>query len=396
MHQRHVFLSVTHPVEMEPLLAAGLAKPARQLLRLLITWLRHSHFSPQLGPIKQFFSKITHGAGEVAEKYEQEIARKIFSSPEGRVATEHSWRALMMEASSEYSLVFHAFIACLLVLLIVMVAPLLYRLVRRRRLKIFVSFNREREDVAERLTQSLLSDNLNAIRVPYNPAAGHQQIIADVYRGITKCDVFVCIPGETQSFVESEVLAASTAGKPVVFMISEAGGTLPNTADKRYPVLSLEKMTQSNFASLADFLCYVGNDFSSGLRLCKGALLHPLIMRSSKMSRGVLLFMLSLLWTFNFLGLKQSAAFSGGGTLLAHAVVMAALSSTVLIFAVYIIFFCVKYMRQLHVARLTRLRVCSGDFCKSEWRQIISELPHGNHLYASLLESSPLAHHEVV
>jgi hypothetical protein len=40
--------------------------------------------------------------------------------------------------------------------------------------------------------------------------------------------------------VEHEVLAAAAAEKPIAFLISESSGTLPNTADKRYPVFRLE------------------------------------------------------------------------------------------------------------------------------------------------------------
>jgi len=119
--------------------------------------------------------------------------------------------------------------------------PLLSRFMTRRRVAVFLSFNRTREDAAKGLQNSLKSQGVNVTRIPYKDGAPHQEIVQAVSQGIRECNALLCVPGGGATFVDSEVMAAGAGGKAVIFLLSESDGTLPNTADKRYPVFKLEE-----------------------------------------------------------------------------------------------------------------------------------------------------------
>jgi hypothetical protein len=121
---------------------------------------------------------------------------------------------------------------------------------------------------SETLQKQLADAGARAFRVPFQESATHQDIVSRATNGIRACDSFVCLPGQTQSYVDHEVLAATISEKPVVFLISEQSGTLPNTADKRYPVFRLESTVTWQFEPLIEFLNYVSADFRSTWKLC--------------------------------------------------------------------------------------------------------------------------------
>jgi hypothetical protein len=148
-------------------------------------------------------------------------------------------------------------------------SPMLYKWLSRRNLKVFISFNRIREGIAQSLQRDLEQGGARVIRLPFQESAGHQDIVVKAIEGIRNCDSFVCLPGIDNSFVESEVFAAGVNYKPVVFLISESSGSLPNTADKRYPVFRLETTILNQFKPLIDFISYVGPT-SNQFGICVG------------------------------------------------------------------------------------------------------------------------------
>jgi hypothetical protein len=281
------------------------------------------------------------------------------------------------------------------------VLPLSFRWVSHRRIRVFISFNREIEPVACEVQACFQRVGIDAMRIPYSSKASHQEIVEGVLRGIKSSDVVVCLPGTSQSFVESEVLAATTAGKPIVFVVSQDGGTLPNTADKRYPVVSLEKTTANNFSALSSFVEYVGNSFSSNMRLCLSSLMHPWLMFSASKLLYAYCAIVGLLFVLCYfsvriavpagnLGLSEAAA------LLAQFMIIFITSSLAVAFCLYTVLFLHKFFRQIMISQTGRLRMASGEFCKSDWNNIVPDVRDADELYESLFEHAPYAHHEIL
>jgi hypothetical protein len=105
--------------------------------------------------------------------------------------------------------------------------PLLLRAALKSSIKVFISFSHECEDAAELIEKRLSKTSIIPIRVPYVEGSSHQVIIDNVLSGIAKCDLLVCVPSNSGSFVDHEVFAASAAKKPIIFIVSEYSGSLP-------------------------------------------------------------------------------------------------------------------------------------------------------------------------
>ena len=182
--------------------------------------------------------------------------------------------------------------------------PLIWRLMFRRRPKIFISFHHSLESVSNLIQEKFSEAGLNALKIPFEINADHQQIIKKTQDGIRSCDTMICLPGPLDSFVAHEVSSATSLRKVVIFVVRESGN-LPNTADKRYLVFRLEKIQQNNFKHLIPLLHYVSMDFRSGLRMLTESLmktiktisLKPLIKTSLYI--GLALFLVCFFQAFN-------------------------------------------------------------------------------------------------
>lgn len=194
--------------------------------------------------------------------------RMVSENPQVQKAASEMSYSLWQALRTDYLVTVIVFLFCVVLLITFILSPLFYKALSRRRLRIFISFNRAREDIAEDLQKRLDSAGARVFRIPFREGATHQNIVMQATEGIKECDSFVCLPGYTQSYVEHEVLAATTAEKPVAFLISDTG-TLPNTADKRYPIFRLEPIIREQFKPLISFLSYVGADFNSTYKLCQ-------------------------------------------------------------------------------------------------------------------------------
>jgi hypothetical protein len=201
--------------------------------------------------------------------------RFVSNTPEAREAAHEMTRSLGQAMLMDYVGALVVFFFCGITLVVFIGFPLIYKALSRHRLGIFISLNRAREDIAQNLQQCLEGEGARIYRIPFQEGATHQNIVMQATDGIKRCDSFVCLPGHAQSYVEHEVLAATAAEKPIAFLISESSGTLPNTADKRYPVFRLETTIREQFKPLIIFLGYVGADLRSTWKLCQRALFHP-------------------------------------------------------------------------------------------------------------------------
>jgi hypothetical protein len=148
---------------------------------------------------------------------------------------------------------------------------LLISLIWKRRTRVFISFEHEREPIADTLASEITKYGIRAEKLPFKENPDHDTLVYQVSRGIRDCDVFVCVPGKRPSFVDYEVGVALGAKKPMLFVLIEADAPhLPDTALKGYPVFALERLQRfqrKGFRILASFCSYLAADWRSTVRV---------------------------------------------------------------------------------------------------------------------------------
>jgi len=141
--------------------------------------------------------------------------------------------------------------------------------------RVFVSYQHGREAAAQEVERSLRRASVDALRLPFLATVDHDALLDSVHDGIRKCDVLICLPGKSSSFVDAEVSMAFGMKKPMVFVLDATeGARLPNTAKKGYPLFSAEALRAEGYATLAAFVSYVTGDVSVALKPYAAALRH--------------------------------------------------------------------------------------------------------------------------
>ena len=109
--------------------------------------------------------------------------------------------------------------------------------IRRRQSVVFLSFHHSREPEAEAIGKELADLNVRIERIPFQHSPDHDTLLTSIEGAIQRCDLVACFPGDTPSFVENEVLAATAQNKPLLLIVDPLRAPrLPNTAKKGYPV----------------------------------------------------------------------------------------------------------------------------------------------------------------
>lgn len=270
---------------------------------------------------------------------------------------------------------------------------------------VFISFSHEREDVAQTIEKALSATSIKPIRVPYVEGATHQVIIDNVLTGIAKCDLLVCIPANSGSFVDSEVFAASASKKPIIFIVSEFSGSLPNTADKRYPVFSMERLRDASFRPLLFLIRYLSYDFRSALLLFLRSTVDPIANVSSRFAVRTLICAFSMAIMISLVEVKNAAnSISPASPALDNNIVEAAVihftvlgtfSALTFVTCIYVIAFLRRLCIQTLSSRRIRLRTGSGVFNRADWIKIMDDFGNNNHVFDCLMDGTTKAHHEV-
>jgi hypothetical protein len=329
----------------------------------------------------------------------------VSNDPNVRKATSEMSYNLGEALWIDYFAVKAVIISCIIFLVVFIVSPLIYKALSRRRLGIFISFNRTRETISETLQKYFENEGAQVFRIPFQEGATHQSIVMEATEGIKRCDSFVCLPGYAQSYVEHEVLAATTSEKPIVFLISEDSGTVPNTADKRYPMFRLETTSREQFKPLIHFISYVGADLKSTWKLCQRALRHPLMHVSARVALGLLGICLVSLWVYCYFNVtihghnltKDNPAFVEveRAVVIGHIAVLIVLMSIAFCCFSYIALFLVNLVRQFKARMRARLKTVAAQFNRDDWIGVIPDLSPGKELYECLFDTAPSAHHEI-
>jgi hypothetical protein len=160
------------------------------------------------------------------------------------------------------------------------VIDLAWRRRGRAAARVFISFEHDRESIADALAAAMKRFGTDPVKLPFVKDPDHDILLDRVKQEIRDCDVFVCLPGTHPSFVESEVSMAFGLDKPLLFVVIEADTPrLPNTAKKGYPMFDLVQVQHEEFRTLSYFCSYLAADWRSTIRLCGAALPH--ILKSS-------------------------------------------------------------------------------------------------------------------
>ena len=134
------------------------------------------------------------------------------------------------------------------------------------RIRVFVSFHNSREATAAELEQSLGSRGLIVRRIPFRDDYEHDSLLSAIQDEIRRCDAMVCIPGASPSFVENEVLVASTLRKSIVFLVGEDEPRLPNTAYYGYPVFRIERARRHKYVPVSELILLVAGNWRASIR----------------------------------------------------------------------------------------------------------------------------------
>lgn len=151
---------------------------------------------------------------------------------------------------------------CLLIL-IGGLAPYAYK---GQFVRAFVSFHHSREDVAIEVERALRRAGVMARRIPFRNDYEHDRLLQTIQKDIRRCDTLVCIPGAQPSFVENEVMVASTLRKFILFIVSDVDPRLPNTAYHGYPAFRLEELQRHDYAPLSHLVLLIAGNWKASLR----------------------------------------------------------------------------------------------------------------------------------
>lgn len=134
-----------------------------------------------------------------------------------------------------------------------------------RPIRVFVSFQHDREEEANVIEKCMRAAKLEVMRLPFDPGVDHSSLLIRVRQLLRRCDALVCLPGARTSFVDAEILAASTMNKAIVFVVAAESSRLPNTALYGYPVFRLQKLASRQYMPLVSMLKLACGDLRESL-----------------------------------------------------------------------------------------------------------------------------------
>jgi hypothetical protein len=287
-----------------------------------------------------------------------------------------------------------------LLLAVATTLPLVLRALRRRPV-VFISYHHGREAQAAAVESALARHGLKPRRLPFEPGAEHQRVVVQMQELQRGADAVVCLPGDAPSAADAEVYAAAVALQPVVFVIDGRDASLPNVADKRYPVMKQSVLEQFAWAPLAEWLHHVCGDARSTWPLYRQALASPALGMATAPLTALLLLVLTALVVMAVLhgvaataGWPVNIGLHRGQLVAVQAVVLTLGALALLAPAAYLALVARHVAVQLVAARRASLRAGEAAFRREDWIGLIPGLEPGQPLYLSLVEQAPLAHHE--
>jgi hypothetical protein len=331
------------------------------------------------------------------------LLRAFFNSEEAQTAA-GLMAAVIFRTFLGYSIAIIVTASLCAAFLLITCIPLVKRALLKNRPYVFLSFQHMREPLAVNVENALGQAGFRIYRLPYQEGVAHQHVVTETNKAIRRCDAVVCLPGRTESYVDIEVGAATHGFKPIAFALPSQGGSLPNSADKRYPVFRLEAIEATHYKPLAAFLHYVVGDFTSGLQQVRNSARHPFVLITWGSAVLLLCGVLSALFLVSYwqaFSATEALAARGGAfaevhtlTVLSTVCLLVVLAATVLLVAGYTLLVVMGVWRQWHAQRRASLKAGTADFARDDWLGVIPGMLPGSELYECLFDTAPSAHHE--
>lgn len=126
----------------------------------------------------------------------------------------------------------------------------------KRILNVFITYQHRSEELAKQIDMELKRGNINSKFIPFEHR-DFNDTINEIRHLIKACDIMIAIPGSEMSFIDAEILAASTAGKPIIFINDAGHNALPDTALDGYPVLNSDALTRYSMRPIVNFGSYI-------------------------------------------------------------------------------------------------------------------------------------------
>ena len=329
--------------------------------------------------------------------------RAFLEGPRQIETTEILTRQITKDIATHLSVISITLLACIVVTASFLGLPLLYKALFRRNVRIFVSFHRLREDIAEQLEAFLKQFRFRVYRLAYQEGAQHQGVVQQVTAYLKKSQMLICIPGPSDSFVGSELLSASVLGQPVILLVSGKDGEVPNTSDKRYPAFVVESLLDRGFRPIDAFISFIGSDLRSMWAICSQALRHGSLRRLSAAIAWGSAIALPALWILCFFAVQQTptAGLARQTTPLEASVAIGSqtfLLALVASVAALSLLYCLRVLqsqiKQVLARRRARLKIVAAEFRRDDWIDLMTGLSDSSGIYQAMFDTAPLAHHE--
>ncbi len=125
-----------------------------------------------------------------------------------------------------------------------------------RSVRVFISYQHQHTALVTKLEAILKTKWIKPDLIPFLPA-DHDTIIEKVQKSIKDSDLLIILPGLEKSFVDAEIMLASSLKKPIIFFKITDDQRIPDTSYKGYPVFDLQKLEEYRFRPLHRFILYV-------------------------------------------------------------------------------------------------------------------------------------------
>lgn len=263
--------------------------------------------------------------------------------------------------------------------------------------RVFISYQHDRNQAATEVEAVLQRFGLLVSRIPFRDDHAHDRLLQTIQDEIRRCDAMLCLPGARASFVENEVLVASTLRKFIVFLIGADEPRLPNTAYYGYPVFRLERVAKRGYQPVCDLISLVAGNWRASFRFFVDSWSRPF-------SDGRTLGWLVLVFVGGsyVIGAVHAAVTAGGRELWPfvsgfHRAYLDLLGSGLfpwLFLNAFLIGCAFAMVNILRVRRVLRQEILTGQLTREQLRQHLGNGKRANTLLACLWKRPPPAEHE--
>jgi cytochrome b561 len=263
--------------------------------------------------------------------------------------------------------------------------------------RVFISFHHSREESAEELARALGEKGFIVGRIPFRTDYEHDNLLQRIQNEIRSCAAMVCLPGAQPSFIENEVLVASTLRKFILFVVGDKDPRLPNTAYYGYPVFRLEPLSRQDFDPIAQLILLVAGNWKASLR-------HFLDGWTQHLQNGKLLLWLVIVFVTGTYVVGAAYAFTTAGVAEVvsfvstfHRAYIELLGGWMLLWIwlnAFLVGSVFALIGQIRARRVLRQDILTGHLTREVLRQRIGGGKRALRLLACICEKPPAAEHE--